>query len=166
LNVRAALPARYKPASDLGRDGRGASWRTLEPAGVPVIYAAGSLSLAMLERLVQRRNLGETMLVEAEADDGIPVEDLMDNPPSNWRTLGSPEAQAAGARWAANGHTALLRVPSALVPREPNYVINLAHPDTARIRPGKPEQLEWDPRLFGISAPRRKPSRRGPPAGR
>ena len=123
------------------------------PPGVPVIYAAGSLSLAMLERLVQRRNLGGTMLVEAEADDGIPVSDLMDSPPSNWRMLGSSEAQAAGARWAASGHTALLRVPSALVPREPNYVINPAHPDTARIRLGKPEQLEWDPRLFGIPAP-------------
>jgi RES domain-containing protein len=124
------------------------------PPGVPVIYAAGSLSLAMLERLVQRRNFGGTILVEAEADDDISIESLMDNPPSNWRALGSPEAQAAGARWAASGNSALLMVPSALVTREPNYVINPAHDDAARIRPGMPEQLEWDPRLFGIPAPR------------
>jgi RES domain-containing protein len=135
------------------------------PPGVTVIYAAGSLSLAMLERLVQRRNLGGTILVEAEVDDDIPIESLMDNPPPNWRALGSPEAQAAGARWAASGNSAVLRVPSALVPREPNYVINPAHPDAARIRPGTPEQLEWDPRLFGIPAPRGKPSRHKPLAG-
>jgi RES domain-containing protein len=124
------------------------------PPGVPVIYAAGSLSLAMLERLVQRRNLGGTMLVEVEADNDVPIEDLLHNPPSNWRSLGSPDAQAAGARWAASGHSALLRVPSALVPCEPNYVINPLHPDFARIRPGPPKQLEWDPRLFGTPAPR------------
>ena len=35
------------------------------PIGVAVVYAAGSLALAMLERLVQRRNLGATLLVEA-----------------------------------------------------------------------------------------------------
>lgn len=34
------------------------------PVSVAVIYAAGSLSLAMLEHLVQRRKLDETLLVE------------------------------------------------------------------------------------------------------
>lgn len=136
-------------------DGTGAAFYggRWNPPGVPVIYAAGSLSLAMLERLVQRRNLDGTVLVEAEAPNDIAVEDLMSNPPPNWRAFGSPEAQAAGARWAADGKSAVLRVPSALVPREPNYLINLAHPDTARIQPSVPEPLEWDPRLFGIPAP-------------
>ena len=36
------------------------------PQGIPVIYAAGSLALAMLERLVQRRGLGGTVMVEAD----------------------------------------------------------------------------------------------------
>lgn len=136
------------------------------PPGVPVIYAAGSLSLAMLERLVQRRNLDGTILVEAAADDDILIEDLMSNPPADWRALGSSEAQAAGARWAAGGRSALLRVPSALVPREPNYVVNPAHPDAARIRASMPEMLEWDPRLFGIPAPRGRAGRRQRTTGR
>jgi len=136
------------------------------PPGLPVIYAAGSLSLAMLERLVQRRNLNGTMLVEAMVDDNIPIEDLLDNPPSNWRALGSPEAQAAGAYWVVGGRAALLRVPSALVPREPNYVINPAHPDAARIRPREPERLEWDPRLFGIPALHGRTARHNRPAAR
>jgi RES domain-containing protein len=46
-----------------GAAAQGGRWN---PPGMPVIYAAGTLSLAMLERLVQRRNLGQTLLVEAE----------------------------------------------------------------------------------------------------
>jgi RES domain-containing protein len=47
----------------------------------------------------------------------------------------------------------LLRVPSALVPREANYVVNPAHPDAQRIKVGAPEPLEWDARLFGVPPP-------------
>ncbi len=123
------------------------------PVGTAVIYAAGSLALAMLERLVQRHRLGETLLVEASVPDDVMIEDMLAAPPANWRALGSPEAVAAGGAWAASRRTALLRVPSALVPREPNYLVNPAHPDAARIVVGAVERLEWDSRLFGVPAP-------------
>jgi RES domain-containing protein len=48
----------------------------------------------------------------------------------------------------------VLRVPSAIVPREPNYVINPAHQDAARIQVMAPDPLVWDPRLFGVPGPR------------
>lgn len=122
-------------------------------AGAQVIYAAGSLALAMLERLVQRRALGNTLLVEAEVPDDMAWTDLLTAPPPAWRALGSAEAVAAGDAWLASGRTVLLRVPSALVPREPNWVINSRHPDAGRIEASTPEPLEWDPRLFGIPPP-------------
>lgn len=124
------------------------------PPGVPVIYAASTLSLAMLERLVQRRDLGGTLLVEAEIPDDLAWDDLMADPPIGWRALGSPEAVAAGAAWAKAGRTALLRVPSALVPREANWVLNPRHKEAARVRAAAPEPLGWDARLFGVPAPR------------
>jgi RES domain-containing protein len=123
------------------------------PIGAAVIYATSSLALAMLERLVQRRNLGGTLVVEAEVPEGIAIDDLMAAPPPGWRLLGSPEAAAAGGAWLAARRTTLLRVPSAVVPREANYLVNPAHPDATRIRVGAPEPLEWDARLFGIPAP-------------
>jgi RES domain-containing protein len=83
-----------------GAAAQGDRWN---PPGISVIYAAGTLSLAMLERLVQRRNLGQTLLVEAKAPAGLAVEDLMARPPPNWRALGSPEAMAEGGRWLASG---------------------------------------------------------------
>jgi RES domain-containing protein len=125
------------------------------PPGVAVIYAAGSQSLAMLERLVQRRNLGRTWLVEAEVPPNLEIDDLMSQPPPNWRALGSPEAVAAGGAWIASARTALLRVPSALVPREANYLINPSHPDAGRITVSPPEPMEWDIRLFGVPVPER-----------
>lgn len=134
----------------LGAGLHGGRWN---PPGRPVIYAAETLSLAMLERLAQRRNLGGTLLVVAEVPDDLAMEDLTAAPPQGWRSPGSPEAVAAGAAWLAGARTALLRVPSALVPREANIVINTAHPDAARIVAGPAEALDWDPRLFGIPAP-------------
>lgn len=136
-------------------DGAGAALHggRWNPPGAPVIYAAGSLALAMLERLVQRRALGGTMVVEAEAPDDLPWTDLLEAPPVGWRSLGSPEAVAAGQAWLREGRTALLRVPSALVPREPNWMVNVRHPDAKQIEAGTPEPLGWDPRLFGIPEP-------------
>jgi RES domain-containing protein len=133
-----------------GAAAQGGRWN---PPGIAVIYAAGALSLAMLERLVQRRNLGRTLLVECEVPPDLAIEDLMAQPPPNWRALGSPEAATAGGEWVASGRSPLLRVPSALVPREANYVVNPAHPDTQRIRVSPPEPLEWDARLFGVPPP-------------
>src|SRR3954454_4051936 len=121
---------------------------------MPAIYAAGTESLAMLEWLVQRSSLHRTIMVAAEVPDDLAVTDWMDNPPPNWRGIGSPEAAAAGGAWLSARRTALLRVPSALVPHEPNYVVNPLHPGAARIQVGQPEPVRWDPRLFGIPAPR------------
>ncbi|MGG5820312.1 RES family NAD+ phosphorylase [Falsiroseomonas sp. HW251] len=135
-----------------GAAAHGGRWNA---PGQAVIYAAGSLALAMLERLVQRRGFGATLVVTAEVPDDVAFEDLLAAPPGGWRSLASPSAVAAGAAWIAAGRTALLRVPSAVVPREANFVVNPAHPDAARIRVGRAETLDWDPRLFGIPAPRR-----------
>lgn len=123
------------------------------PPGQVVIYASGSQSLAMLERLVQRRNSGQTVLVEASVPAELDIEDWMARPPENWRALASPEAAAAGGAWLTARRTALLRVPSALVPREANYLVNPAHPDARRIAVGPPEPLIWDLRLFGLPPP-------------
>lgn len=128
-----------------GAAARGGRWN---PSGFPVIYTAGSLSLAMLEFLAQGRDFDRTFLVDADIPDDITIDDLTERPPPNWRELDSPTALRAGRNWLAAKRTAVLRVPSALVPREPNYVINPAHPDASRIHPTDPVPLDWDPRLF------------------
>ena len=100
----------------------------------------------MLERLAQRRNLRETLVIEVEVPANLPVDDLTIALPLNWRALGSPEAATAGGQWLLSKGAALLKVPSALVPSEANYLIKPTHPDTARLVVGAPERLEWDAR--------------------
>jgi RES domain-containing protein len=134
-----------------GAAAHGGRWN---PVGRPAIYAAGTLSLAMLERLVQRRNLGRTLFVSADLPDDLTIDDLMATPPGGWRALGSPEAAAAGGAWLRAADAAVLRVPSALVPTEANYMINPLHRDAARIVVSAPQLLAWDARLFDIPPPR------------
>ena len=98
-------------------------------------------------RLAHEGLLGRVVVDSAGTSAGDP------GAPPNWRALDSPEAAVAGGAWATAGRTPLLRVPSALVPREANYLVNPAHPDTHRIKVRPPEPLEWDARLFGVPSP-------------
>jgi RES domain-containing protein len=57
------------------------------------------------------------------------------------------ELQDVGTHWATAGKTVCLRVPSAVVPGEHNFLLNPRHGDFGRLRIGKPEPFEFDQRL-------------------
>ena len=68
--------------------------------------------------------------------------------PANWRNTPAPAAlRTIGKDWLLAAETAILRVPSALVPQEWNYVLNPQHPDFAQLRVLAPEPLAIDGRL-------------------
>ena len=50
--------------------------------------------------------------------------------------------------WLKSGRSAVLSMPSAVVPAERNYLLNPGHPDFARIVMGEPEALDTDFRLM------------------
>lgn len=121
------------------------------PPGTRVVYAAGSLSLAVLELLV---HLGSEdplhgwvwfeLAIPAASVERLAPRRL----PRDWRAFPPPAAtQRLGADWLRRGRRAALEVPSAVVPREHNYVLAPEHPDFARIRIGRPTPLDLDPRL-------------------
>jgi len=58
-------------------------------------------------------------------------------PPRDWRAQ-PPESKSMryGSAWLRGGRTAVLEVPSAIVPSEKNYLLNPGHPDFPRIRLG------------------------------
>lgn len=128
----------------------GGRWNAV---GVPVIYAADSKALSMLEVLVQGGDMSDPRAaVVATIPDEVAIETLAPLPPG-WREIDSPAAMAAGTAWVISGRTAVLRVPSVIVPEELNFLINPMHPDAARIAVSTPVTVEWDPRLFGIAGP-------------
>lgn len=128
----------------------GGRWNAV---GVPVIYAASSKALSMLEVLVQGGDMAAPRdAVTALIPDDVAIE-VLDPLPQGWREIDSPAAMAAGTEWAISGRTAVLRVPSVIVPEEANYLVNPAHPAAARIVVSDPARMAWDPRLFGIVRP-------------
>jgi RES domain-containing protein len=104
-----------------------------------VTYASESLALASLEVLVHcDLDLLPVDLMAVEIDvpprvkiSRVTVTDL----PRNWRRHPVPPAlQRLGNAWLDQAQTAVLRVPSALVPTESNLLLNPLHTDFRQIR--------------------------------
>jgi RES domain-containing protein len=121
--------------------------------GTGMIYLAQSLSLAALELLVHldsRQVMEERyrcILVEFPKEICAKVTDLF-KLPKNWATDPAPNTtKRIGDLWVKERKSTVMAVPSALIPREWNYLVNPAHPDFPRIIVGKPQRFHFDPRL-------------------
>lgn len=118
--------------------------------GQPLIYAAESRSLALLEMLVQDAPLrAHYVLIPAQLPETVSTETLDSRVlPKTWRTHAGRQAlQNLGATWLQDLRSCVLAVPSAVVPAELNFLINPRHPDFHRIVVGQAETLETDLRL-------------------
>jgi RES domain-containing protein len=118
-----------------------------------VVYVSGSRALAVLEVLA---GLGSTATLPAWVLIGVrfpsslvSVLELADLPDGWDATPPGPPSRAAGDRWLAEAPSSVLRVPSVIVPAEPNYLLNPSHPDFSRVEIGEPEELRLDARLTG-----------------
>ena len=117
---------------------------------MPVIYAAGSISLAVLELLVHMESAPTTpeyRLIELGFDESLVTAVDVRRLPRNWQRDPAPRVlQEIGNRWVRRGRSAVLRVPSAIT-AEPNYLLNPAHADFAKIVVGRPTVFRLDARL-------------------
>ena len=69
--------------------------------------------------------------------------------PPNWRSSPAPaELQAIGDAWLRTGRSAVLRVPSAVIEHEINYLLNPAHRHFKRIKRSAAEPFMFDLRLI------------------
>ena len=59
----------------------------------------------------------------------------------------SDDTRDIGTNWVREGTTAILSVPSSVIPRERNYLLNPNHPEFAQIKFGPPEPFRFDVRL-------------------
>ena len=124
------------------------------------MYTSGVLSLAALEYFVHldaRQAPADLVAVSADIPDAV-SQTRIDAAalPRRWRRYPAPPALAdLGTRWADQGRTAVLVVPSAVIPGESNYLLNPRHPDLAKIRIGVPEPFSFDPRMWRSPLPQR-----------
>ena len=73
--------------------------------------------------------------------------------PRSWWTYPAPSAAARiGDVWIESGGTPVLRIPSAVVRDEWNYLLNPAHPAFSKLWIGKARRFAFDSRLSRRSA--------------
>lgn len=133
-------------------DGEGAKrsggrWNSI---GVPVVYTSATRSLALVEVLVHLPSgiLPAYSAVPIEFGESLVTSIEPALLPANWKDHPPPaETKAIGDRWVTDARSALLRVPSAVVPNEVNYVLNPSHPDFDQVRIGTPIPFPFDSRL-------------------
>ena len=125
----------------------GARWNH---KGTRVIYTAESRALCALEVLVNADELADDYIsISIEIPDDLAITSLsVADLPTGWDSYPSPRATSdIGTGWAKGLTTAVLSVPSAVIPRERNYILNPVHPEFARIRFASPEPFYFDDRL-------------------
>ncbi len=133
-------------------DGKGAArfggrWNQ---KGVPLIYAAESRALCALEILAGSREFADDYIsIPIEVPDDLPCRILTSAElPEGWDSAGHGNStRELGTTWANSMETAILVVPSAVLPRERNYLINPRHPDFSRVAFHDAEPFFFDKRL-------------------
>jgi RES domain-containing protein len=118
--------------------------------GTSVIYASQTASLAALEVLVHYSALpADFILTEIRVPENLAVVSWEPKrlPPGWDANVVTPETQDLGESWVQSGKSALLSVPSSVIPRERNFVLNPAHPAFRRIKFMPSSTFAFDPRL-------------------
>ncbi|MGH8291295.1 MAG: RES family NAD+ phosphorylase [Steroidobacteraceae bacterium] len=125
------------------------------PRGRPVVYTSQSISLAVLEYALNYKRHGwlpASVLARATIPDAVDVESVSTSAlPENWRDPDPPTVlRNIGEYWLRRAQTACLKVPSAIVPEESNYLLNPAHPDFDKLTIGAAEPFNIDRRLARV----------------
>ncbi len=138
-----------------GEGGRiaGGRWHS---RGRPIVYLSEHPALALLENLVHLEidsdDLPDTyQLIEVAVPDDVEMDELdpgkLTKANNKWRNdLAFTRAQ--GDAWLIAGRTALLRLPSVVLPKATNVLLNPAHKDAKRARIVGTTQPPYDRRLF------------------
>lgn len=133
-----------------GIDGR---WNSL---GQYVIYTGGSLALSCLEKLAHTPGTslysGDFSVAILHIPDNLDVFEIsitrLNKLDPNWhKVINYPITQLLGDTWLRKMETAVLKVPSAIIDLEYNYLLNPAHPDYEKIKIGSVSKFTFDPRL-------------------
>lgn len=87
--------------------------------------------------------------IAADIPDDLQIDAIAQSQlPDNWHDTPAPGALSAiGQEWLKAGRTAVLSVPSAVIPSERNHLLNPEHPNFERIKIARPEAFSFDPRL-------------------
>jgi len=127
----------------------GGRWNS---AGTPMHYMAENRALAALEVLVNIDNVSDTsqlcLSIFELSDESIELCNL-NQLPKNWRAYPSSfELQKIGDEFVKTNKYLLLRVPSAIIEDEFNFLMNVNHPLAENIKILEIKPFSFDNRLL------------------
>ena len=144
-----------KAFSGQGAKDWGGRWNS---RGVAVVYTAAHRSLSILEVLVHLKGgagIGRAVIsapfyvYAASFDESLLEELSIASLPEEWNSEPpSAASQSLGDAWVLAASSAILAVPSVIVPEERNYILNPSHPRFPGVRIGAPVVCSVDPRLL------------------
>ena len=119
--------------------------------GMAIVYTAETLSLSLLEIIVHleiKHALHYFKVIPISFEEQWVQKIPRDELPLLWHAVPPCFAtKTIGDLWVKDALAPILRVPSAVVPQEFNYLFNPNHPDFAVLQIGKPIDLPLDPRI-------------------
>lgn len=122
--------------------------------GKRIVYLAESPAGAMLEVLVHLKDRGYPLpptftLIEIEFPETLTVKELLPLADAKWRDM-QETTQRIGDEWLGSLETPLSRVPSAIMPRTWNLLLNPLHSQAAQVRVVSTVEDRFDNRLLGF----------------
>jgi RES domain-containing protein len=141
---------RFREGAFSGEGARlyGGRWNS---PGRPVVYTAEHASLAVLEILAHLEFaaiVSDYVLIRAEFDEALLEVVEIKQLPRDWRIYPAPQSlRAIGDQWLEEKRSAVLSVPSVIVPVERLYLFNPLHADFRKIVIAEPQEFPFDTRL-------------------
>lgn len=120
-----------------------------------MIYTGSSRALSTLELIVHENAVSpafkyKVMIISVADEERLYTHLSQADLPKNWRSMiAYPELQKSGGDWYQSNKSLILKVPSAIIPKEYNYIINTRHSDFSNmVSLVRTEDYFWDERLF------------------
>jgi RES domain-containing protein len=139
---------KHAPVAFSGEGARlyGGRWNSV---GTSVVYASSTRALAALEALVHLNPPVKFRYVAIPIEFGDALVEKLAVLPARWTEAPPPPAtRRIGDLWVQEARSAVLELPSVIIPEEPNFLLNPAHPDFSEIKIGKAKPFSFDPRLL------------------
>jgi len=119
--------------------------------GTRMVYCSEHPALAALEKLVHIQDMELLRRSHALISIGCAqelVESLADRLPRDWTAdRARARLRRIGDDWTTSRRSLALRVPSVVLPRSSNILVNPLHPAFGQLRIARPESFDFDPRL-------------------
>lgn len=133
----------------IGAEKIGGRWNEI---GTRAVYTSQHISLSYLE-VVMHLDITEDLpsdriLVHIEVPDDVAIYELK-KLPKNWNTFPyNSKTQEIFTKFVEDNKYAVLKVPSAIVRDEFNYILNPRHVDFSKIKVVKIQKFTFDSRLY------------------